>query len=201
MSYILVALLKSYGLTLQKHYEYRSSYSRDKIFALRELTPLENGSEMDPIIDYSRSAKSLFENIAMILLPSIALSLLSSSRHPHNRKMPSWVPDWTQNSHPNLFGSAYDSSETVSNQDFVHRPIKCSHAECDGMHRVLSVARVRYSCIVHLGAGFDFYKVEDASLQCSTTPCRDISPTRIPQGCSELQSRKRILLDSSNTAR
>jgi hypothetical protein len=86
--------------------------SRDKLFALRALfAPLEENdidsfvTEFDKMIDYEKSLEEAFKTFALTLLQYIGLWLLAGARHEHNRQMPSWVPDWSQNLplHINLF--------------------------------------------------------------------------------------------------
>jgi hypothetical protein len=39
-----------------------------------------------------------FSKLAGIFLTRLGLRLLVAVRHPHNRRMVSWVPDWSQSS-------------------------------------------------------------------------------------------------------
>ncbi|TPX12860.1 uncharacterized protein E0L32_006740 [Thyridium curvatum] len=75
---------------------YLSTDPRDRLFALKALLdgPQE---EMDCLIDYSKSVEEVFAEFAGILFSRIGVQMLCLSRHPHNRAMASWMPDWSQN--------------------------------------------------------------------------------------------------------
>lgn len=71
---------------------------RDRVFALRSLIPREDKT-LDSLIDYHQTVETVFTNVATYLLSDedTDLWLLLALRHPHQRPMPSWVPDWSQN--------------------------------------------------------------------------------------------------------
>lgn len=52
---------------------------------------------MDQLIDYTKCVKEVFSKLIELLLPWVGLRLLVATRHPHNLRMASWVPDWSQN--------------------------------------------------------------------------------------------------------
>jgi hypothetical protein len=56
----------------------------------------ENQEDMNHIIDYRKSVEELFSKLAGIFPTWLGLRLLVAARHPHNRRMASWVPDWSQ---------------------------------------------------------------------------------------------------------
>jgi hypothetical protein len=70
---------------------------RDKIIALGTLIPFQD-SDIGHIMTYNRSVESVFTETALYLLPVVGLWLLLGVRHPHSMNMPSWVPDWSQDS-------------------------------------------------------------------------------------------------------
>ncbi|KAI0438079.1 HET-domain-containing protein [Xylaria telfairii] len=73
-----------------------SSNPRDRILALLPLIDTPSPGIVR-LADYSREVESIFHEFALLFLPDGGLSLLWMIRHPHKRRMPSWVPDWTQN--------------------------------------------------------------------------------------------------------
>jgi len=77
--------------------EFLASDARDRIFALKTLLN-EKQEDMNHMIDYRKSVEELFSKLAGIFLTWLGLRLLVAARHPHNRRMASWVPDWSQNS-------------------------------------------------------------------------------------------------------
>lgn len=68
---------------------------RDRVFALRSLMGSKR-SELDSLIDYTKSLEQCFIDVAKFLLPVLGLRILVAVRHPHTKSMPSWIPDWSQ---------------------------------------------------------------------------------------------------------
>jgi hypothetical protein len=71
---------------------------RDRVFALKSLVGSRQ-PKMDFLVNYTQSVEDCFTQIGQFLLPVLGLRLLTAVRHTHNLKMPSWIPDWSQN-HP-----------------------------------------------------------------------------------------------------
>ncbi|PVH96700.1 HET-domain-containing protein [Periconia macrospinosa] len=68
---------------------------RDKVFALKSLIgPAQ--SEMEFLIDYTKTVEQCFVEVAKFLLPVLGLRILTAIRHRHKKDMPSWIPDWAQ---------------------------------------------------------------------------------------------------------
>ena len=76
-----------------------ASEPRDRIFALKALLGRRQ-NELNPLIDYGRGLVDILMEAATRILESVGVVLLSAIRSPHNRAMPSWIPDWTQVDHP-----------------------------------------------------------------------------------------------------
>lgn len=76
--------------------ELLASDSRDKIFAMKALIGKQH-VELDPLIDYSKTPEQVFTSLAKIFLHRFGLKILGMVRHGHDLNMPSWVPDWSQN--------------------------------------------------------------------------------------------------------
>jgi len=72
-----------------------STVAKDRIFAVIPLT--DNAKELEALIDYERSVEELFIDIATFLLSHIGPWLFLANRHGHKLKMPSWAPEWSQN--------------------------------------------------------------------------------------------------------
>ncbi|KAH7068515.1 heterokaryon incompatibility protein-domain-containing protein [Paraphoma chrysanthemicola] len=73
-----------------------ASDPRDRVFALKAMLGSQQ-SRMDHLIDYKQSPEQVFVETARFLLPVVGLRILTATRHPHNRNMSSWIPDWSQN--------------------------------------------------------------------------------------------------------
>jgi hypothetical protein len=69
---------------------------RDKVFALKSLIGSEQ-SDMDFLINYAQSVEECFTQVATFLLPVLGLRMLTAIRHPHEKAMSSWIPDWSEN--------------------------------------------------------------------------------------------------------
>lgn len=74
-----------------------ASDPRDRLFALFSLIR-GNTKPLDALTDYTRSVEHTFALVAQGLLSAIGLLMLAAIRHPHGRKMASWIPDFSQNS-------------------------------------------------------------------------------------------------------
>ena len=170
---------------------------RDKIFALKALVE-DDQRELDQLIDYSRSIERVFNDVTMLLLPRVRLWLLLAVRHPHTLKMPSWMPDWSGKSTPNITWNLGDVPLANAKEEFMISQLKCSHTECIGQHTILHVHGIQHSRITHLGVPLDFEGAEESCYQalhhaipelevpglrpaCGNS-CRDILPPPIFEG-------------------
>ncbi|ETS86575.1 hypothetical protein PFICI_00403 [Pestalotiopsis fici W106-1] len=145
--------------------------SRDRLFALRALfAPLEANdtdsfmAEFDKMINYEKSLEEVFETLALTLLRFIGLWLLVGARHEHNRQMPSWVPDWSQNLP--LAGDFFvdlGQNELFGRQ--VNRATYIDYQLLD--QRILIVQGWRCGQIQEMGKTYIFADLEDADRQIS----------------------------------
>ncbi|KAH8627378.1 HET-domain-containing protein [Alternaria alternata] len=76
--------------------DYLATDAKDRVFALKSMLGSAQ-SEMDYLIDYTHSLEECYACVATFLLPVLGLRLLTAARHTHDKKMPSWIPDWSQN--------------------------------------------------------------------------------------------------------
>lgn len=83
---------------------------RDKVLALKAFLG-QGRDQLDPFIDYSMSVEDLYQKVAEKLLQCLGSRVLSAIRHPHNRTMPSWVPDWSRHYPLRGLFPFYDSSD------------------------------------------------------------------------------------------
>jgi hypothetical protein len=137
---------------------------RDKIFALKALVQ-DNQRELDQLIDYSRSIERVFKDVTMLLLPRVRLWLLLAVRHPHTLEMPSWMPDWSGKSTPNITWNLGNVPLANAKEEFMISQLKCSHTECIGQHTILHVQGIQHSRITHLGVPLDFEGAEELCFQ------------------------------------
>jgi hypothetical protein len=145
---------------------------RDKVFALSSLIRSVQ-TDMDFLIDYTESVEEIFIKCGLFLLPTLGLRLLTAIRHPHNREMPSWIPDWSQRLplgfsffSPDLYETESGSVEPRrwnppdTDTFFVHLPSRTGSGSLK-----LNVMGVRYAQITHSSRTFSFNRLEDAEAQ------------------------------------
>lgn len=116
----------------------------------------DDQQELDQSIDYSRSIERVFNDVTMLLLPRVRLWLLLAVRHPHTLKLPSWMPDWSGKSTPNVIWNLGDVPLSNAKEEIMISQLKCSHTECIGQHTILHVQKIQHSGIAHLGVPLDF---------------------------------------------
>jgi hypothetical protein len=128
---------------------------------------------MDQLVNYTQSVEECYTHVAMFLLHALGPRLLTAVRHPHDKKMPSWIPDWSQN-HPlgEFFGDIEDYNEkcdesapgsgTSDDQKHIIRPFPGKSCEI-GLE--LSVTGCRYGRIVDRSLVFQFVDIDDAMIQ------------------------------------
>jgi hypothetical protein len=76
--------------------DYQATDPKDRVYALKSLIGFEQ-SVMETLINYAQTVEECFIDVATFVLPVLGLRMLTAVRHPHDKKMPSWVPDWSQN--------------------------------------------------------------------------------------------------------
>jgi hypothetical protein len=151
---------------------YLATDPKDKVFALRSLIGSEK-SAMDPVINYAQSIEECFIAVGTFLLPVLGLRLLTAARHPHNKRMPSWIPDWSQRLPLHFFHFAVESFVTTTDQlvpyfDASNIPRHTIRSFSGVGHETrleLHVTGCRYAQIVERSQVFHFVSIEDAGIQ------------------------------------
>jgi len=152
--------------------EYLATDPKDRVFALKSLIGSRQ-SEMDPLIDYAQSLEECYTRVATFLLPVLGLQLLTAVRHPHDKKMPSWIPDWSQRLPLNDVYFMVEFPRAESGQ-LVPRSGACDkqkHAlrsflsKRDEICLELHVTGCRYAQIVDSSQTFQFVNTDDAEKQ------------------------------------
>jgi hypothetical protein len=143
---------------------------RDRIFALRAFLPHES-QPLGQMISYDQNTETIFTAAAVFLRPHIGPSLLLATRHPHSLNMPSWVPDWSENTSTHIAWGIRrpfddDSDRSIESHDenaleehdgaYLGKNLRvragqCGDGSCEDSHIVLYVKGVRHSCIATLG--------------------------------------------------
>ncbi|PQE17857.1 hypothetical protein CJF30_00010356 [Rutstroemia sp. NJR-2017a BBW] len=145
---------------------------RDKIFALKSLIDLQQQSEMDYLIDYSGTFDETLIKTAMFLLPVLGLRILTAVRHPHERDIPSWIPDWSQNLpllYPHFDIEFYNPNPAQAAPKL--KPLTeqtnklYSIANGKNSRTQLLATGCRYAQIIGRSQVFSFLDVEDAKAQ------------------------------------
>lgn len=54
-------------------------------------------SVMERLVNYHQTLEQCFIQVAKFLWPILGLRILTAVRHSHEKDMPSWIPDWSQN--------------------------------------------------------------------------------------------------------
>jgi hypothetical protein len=158
---------------LFKSREYLATDPRDRVFALKSLIDFRQ-QELDPLIDYNKSIEEIFIEIAMFLLPVLGLRILTAVRHPHQRDMPSWIPDRSQNLPlSRIFSQDFDFSnigeygkDLPKLKPFDERKHEVRWTS-DGNNSCLEliVQGCQYAQIVHRSHIFSFLSLDDARVQ------------------------------------
>jgi hypothetical protein len=128
---------------------------------------------MDYLIDYTQSTEECYTEVAMFLLPVLGLRLLTAVRHPHDRKMPSWIPDWSQGLPHNIayYDSEYPDAErgqlaphfgASGKQQYTVRSVL---GKGHGICLEILVSGCRYARIVDSSHVFQFVDIDDAEKQ------------------------------------
>jgi hypothetical protein len=145
---------------------------RDKIFALKSLIDHQQQSEMDYLIDYSGTFDETLIKTAMFLLPVLGLRILTAVRHPHERDIPSWIPDWSQNLpllYPHFDIEFYNPNPAQAAPKL--KPLTeqtnklYSIANGKNSRTQLLATGCRYGQIIRRSQVFSFLDVEDAKAQ------------------------------------
>jgi hypothetical protein len=146
---------------------------RDRVFAMKSLVGSRQ-SELDLLIDYSLGLEECFIGVAKFFLPVLGLRMLTAIRHPHDKNMPSWVPDWSQNLplHPHYRGS----KEPVEHLKSEHRDIFQSATK--NMHEIrmtsgskdrkrleLRTQGFQYAHVINTSQEFSFKDIEETEIQ------------------------------------
>ncbi|KAH3938898.1 hypothetical protein HBH53_243200 [Parastagonospora nodorum] len=139
--------------------KYLATDPRDKIFALRSLLQKERRDSMDHLIDYAATTEQTFLKTALFLLPEIGLHLLTANRHPHNMRMPSWIPDFSQT-------SPLDSWSPYKKIGNVPASFRVVTQPCIGEARPkLHIRGLRYTAIRKSSRTWRFEDIKDAEHQ------------------------------------
>jgi hypothetical protein len=75
---------------LEDSREYLATEPKYRVFDLKSLIG-SGQSEMNLLIDYAQSLEECYTRVATFLLPVLGLRLFTAVRHPHDKKMPSWI--------------------------------------------------------------------------------------------------------------
>jgi hypothetical protein len=147
--------------------------NRDRVFALKTLIG-STQSHVDFLIDYTQEFEKSFTQVAQFLLPVLGLRILVAIRHAHNRNMPSWVPDWSQNTPLESFFFYQDSLDRASNDPAMPRLRRSSeqkhvvrpYTDRDGNVLLeLHCTGCQYAQIVESSEAFLFDNIADGELQ------------------------------------
>ena len=144
---------------------------KDKVFGLISLIN-PGRTALIELVNYSQTLEDCFVQIARSFLPVIGLRLLTAVRHPHDKNMPSWVPDWSQ-SLPLL--SEFFLTDNIQNLDEPLlpeiKPLKYdgSTSICDNYHPryqsspVLQISGCHYATIIERSCAFVFDGTRDSN--------------------------------------
>lgn len=146
---------------------------RDRVFAMKSLTGPRQ-SELDFLINYSQSVEDCFIQVAEYFLSARGPRMLAAIRHPHDRIMPSWIPDWSQNLPLHDFylyprtpfketDIEYKDSFTC-NEDPMYEIRKISEGEGIETPRLLTVG-YQYAKVVERSEEFRFDSLGDTEIQ------------------------------------
>ncbi|KAF7676043.1 hypothetical protein GT037_005548 [Alternaria burnsii] len=142
---------------------------KDKIFALKSLIGSKK-SQMNHLIDYTQSVEECYTHVGTFLLPVLGLRLLTAVRHPHDKEMPSWIPDWSQ---ALPLGQDYfrwersDPGASYSQKYAIHSFTNKSHET----FLALTAEGCRYGYIIDISQTFCFDDLYDAEMQMKRLFC------------------------------
>jgi hypothetical protein len=152
---------------LYRSRDYLATNPRDRVFALKSLVGKDQ-SQVDSLINYAQSVEECYIDVATFLLPVLGLRLLSAIRHPHDKKMPSWVPDWSQNL-PLDYGHFNNEDAgrryTLAHAHSFSYTIRSMASQNKQSCLELIVPGVRYARIVGRSEVFNFSDPEDAEME------------------------------------
>jgi len=144
---------------------------RDKVFALRSLLGSMQ-SEIDHLVDYTRSVEDCFKQVARFLLPVLGLRMLTATRHPHALDMASWIPDWSQTLPLYFNHFMFESDRAYLEQDVSLAANFEDHERMSQSYRIgfpvgssLHVTGCRYARITECSDIFKFVDDDDAEKQ------------------------------------
>jgi hypothetical protein len=127
---------------------------------------------MDFLINYAQSVEECFTQVATFLLPVLGLRMLTAIRHPHEKAMSSWIPDWSENP-PLDFrhfneplgaerGQPVSSPGPPDEQKHTTRPFSY---RVNKTRQELLVVGLQHAKIVERSQEFRFINVDDAKKQ------------------------------------
>lgn len=151
--------------TLLDSRQHLATDPRDRVFSLKSLLGAQK-SGLEALIDYNRTTEETFTDTAMYLMSEIGLLLLIASRHPHELKMPSWIPDWSQNLPLGweLKPWLRPDEEQQLSRDSVYRVHYVSDQSNDGCLELIAEG-CQYAQIMQTSHIFFFSDLEDARSQ------------------------------------
>ncbi|KAH3907818.1 hypothetical protein HBH56_181360 [Parastagonospora nodorum] len=146
---------------------------RDRVFAMKSLTGPRQ-SELNFLINYSQSVEDCFIQVAEYFLSARGPRILAAIRHPHDKVMPSWIPDWSQNLPLHDFylyprtpfketDIEYKDSFTC-NEDPMYETRKISDGQGRETLGLLTIG-YQYAKVVDRSEEFCFDSIEDAEVQ------------------------------------
>jgi hypothetical protein len=120
-------------------------------------------SKMDHLIDYKQSTEHVFVETARFLLPVIGLQVLTATRHPHNRNMSSWIPDWSQNLPLNsrFFDPEYLAVQKLAEYRYEVNSMPGASNECLELRAI----GCRFGQVAHRSSVYSFDSLEDVAVQ------------------------------------
>jgi hypothetical protein len=141
---------------------------RDRVIAMKSLVK-SGQSKLDHLIEYTRSVEYCFIQVAKFLLPVLGLRMLTAIRHKHDRDMPSWIPDWSQNLPLHHF-KPYEWSDSRYKDSFcsnIEQPYEVRTISCRGAENWLELRTIgyEYACIVESSQEFTFDSKEETETQ------------------------------------
>ncbi|CAI9627806.1 unnamed protein product [Alternaria burnsii] len=147
---------------------------KDRIFALKSLCR-HTQKDMDHLIEYTQSVEECYTQVAAFLLPVLGLGLLTAIRHPHHKKMASWIPDWSQNL-PLDYGYFHEIAAGIV-EDPEHTICSFPGESHDGCLE-LSAKGCRHAQIIEISQVFQFVDIDDAEIQMKRLYCSFVSLNR-----------------------
>lgn len=154
--------------------DYLATDPKDRVFALKSLSG-DTQIEMNYLIEYNQSVEECYTQVAAFLLPVLGLGLLAAIRHPHDKKMPSWIPDWSQNL-PLDYCYVNDITEGIV-EDLAYTICSLPGESHDGCLE-LSAKGCRHAQIIETSQVFQFVDIDDAEIQMKRLYCSFISLNR-----------------------